>query len=193
MPVFPTRYYPSTLLLTILLTRQSFPVAKLACTFQRSLNPQRCCVVLGKQLLLTSTFFSLISRWTSPWLCRKRIPSTTSRAICKRVSRVSPALGRQKSMLVTNKTTSQSTLLTPTESSVWSTERLTALGYTRQKSGWKKMEEESSQEREVEEKQKMVSYKGQIKSLEGCTQASWRIPACDQERCNPMTKGRSSC
>lgn len=59
----------------------------------------------------------MISRCTSPWLCRKRIPSTTSSAICRRVLSVSPALGRQKGSLVTNKTTPQSNMLKPTPSS----------------------------------------------------------------------------
>lgn len=80
--------------------------------------------MLEKQLFLTSTFFSLISRWTSPWLCRKRIPSTTSSAICKRVFKVSPALGKQKILFVTSKTICLSNLLTPTKSSsceVWKT------------------------------------------------------------------------
>lgn len=56
-------------------------------------QPPRKAISWGQRLSLTSTFLSLMSRWTSPWLCRKRIPSTTSRAICKRLSRVRPALG----------------------------------------------------------------------------------------------------
>lgn len=136
-------------------------------------------VILGKQLSLTSTFFSLISRWTSPWLCRKRIPSTTSSAICKRVSRVSPALGRQKGLLVANKTTPQSHLLTPTrERLLQGTGRLTTLRCTRAEKWMRKREEEGSQERK-QAQQGRARSKGQIRSLGGSTQVSGMIPKSD--------------
>lgn len=103
----------------------------LTCTLQRSHNPQRWGAIWGKQLLRTSTFFSLMSRCTRPWLCRKRIPSTTSRATCKRVSSISPAWGDKRAYLLRtrqlNPACSHQLGVPPA-----GTQRPTTLGYTGQ-------------------------------------------------------------